>query len=143
MEPRDGAKILESQVVNQTSSYLVGTAIQDAGNTGYFTALNPFNKMWQIGMATANLSPVNDEVWPWKHIACWFFFILKYSVFAYICYYVAIAYLQLRYSHFIWPYYHSIEQTILIFEVIFWNSSSKIVVSTKNSIIFKVVVGFF
>ena len=44
--------------------------------------------------------------------------------------------LQLRYLHFFWPR-HSIEQAILRFEVNFWNSKSKIVVTTKDLIFLK------
>ena len=50
--------------------------------------------------------------------------------------------LQLRYLHFFWPR-HSIEQAILRFEVNFWNSKSKIVVTTKDLIFFKVGFAFF
>ena len=41
--------------------------------------------------------------------------------------------LQLRYLHFFWPCY-SIEQAIVHFEVNFWNSKSKIVVTTLQRI---------
>ena len=41
--------------------------------------------------------------------------------------------LQFRYLHFFWPR-HSIEQAIVHFEVNFWNSKSKIVVTTKDLI---------
>ena len=85
MQLLDGAKILESQVVNKTSQLLVKSALSNSnpndadaregeggastapaegGGSGSsrlspFTALAPFNQMWEIGRITAAVEPTN------------------------------------------------------------------------------------